>query len=505
MLRMDECNKIYKDFHIHGLTKNQIANKFNRAWATIDKIVGLSPEQIANRSSKRNRKPIVLTDEVTLAINALLDQEEELKVPRKQRYRPGFLFHYLVDRGIYQGSLRTLRRHMANIRAERKQKKQKVFVQLEFEFGEYLQVDHGPTTLNLDGQKMAGHLFVATVPGASLRYCQFYPTKAQEAWGDFHDRVFKFFQGIFPRVIYDNDSVLKVPKSGEPTQFCLELQHYYGFEAIFCNKASGWEKGSVENAVGFCRRNYLAGLPQFNNLTEVNRYLAERCHGQISSGHHYENKRPLKELKNSLLAKLWPCKNEKSWSVIREARVNSQQLVRYRGHRYSVPEKFVGSLLQLSVSAFEVVIVNKSEVLARHQRKFHSGEDSIELDHYLDQLARKPRAFDYAKVVKQTNFDGPLANIRDRLNFKLDQSLATKDFIKILQLKRECNEQEYEVALELALETGAITYGGVRSILRQLQAEINQTIEEIDCDHIKIDHHFNLNKYSELERRNCYD
>ena len=45
------------------------------------------------------------------------------------------------------------------------------------------------------------------------------------------------------------------------------------FEAIFCNKAAGWEKGSVENGVGYCRRNYLPGLPSFETINSLNNYL----------------------------------------------------------------------------------------------------------------------------------------------------------------------------------------------------------------------------------------
>ena len=40
-------------------------------------------------------------------------------------------------------------------------------------------------------------------------------------------------------------------------RFCAQ----YGFEARFCNPYSGNEKGSVENAVGFVRRNPVVPVP----------------------------------------------------------------------------------------------------------------------------------------------------------------------------------------------------------------------------------------------------
>ena len=32
--------------------------------------------------------------------------------------------------------------------------------------------------------------------------------KSREAWGEFHERTFRMFGGIFSKVIYDNDTVL---------------------------------------------------------------------------------------------------------------------------------------------------------------------------------------------------------------------------------------------------------------------------------------------------------
>jgi hypothetical protein len=37
----------------------------------------------------------------------------------------------------------------------------------------------------------------------------------------------------------------------------LRFKCHYGFKSVYCNPASGNEKGSVENAVGYVRRNLL--------------------------------------------------------------------------------------------------------------------------------------------------------------------------------------------------------------------------------------------------------
>jgi transposase len=152
---------------------------------------------------------------------------------------------------------------------------------LNFEAGKYLQIDHGEVEIQLHSIRVKGYLFVASVPGLAIRYCQVYLTKSQEAWGAFHERCFWHFGGVFQFCVYDNDGAICNSKLGTANQFLSDMESYYNFEAIFCNKASGWEKGSVENGVGYCRRNFLPGLPDFESLMNLNHYLEECSQRQV--------------------------------------------------------------------------------------------------------------------------------------------------------------------------------------------------------------------------------
>ena len=68
------------------------------------------------------------------------------------------------------------------------------------------------------------YLFVASVPGTTLRYCQLFACKSREAWGEFHERTFRMFGGIFSKVIYDNDTVLITDVEEKmPTEFSVYL------------------------------------------------------------------------------------------------------------------------------------------------------------------------------------------------------------------------------------------------------------------------------------------
>jgi hypothetical protein len=60
------------------------------------------------------------------------------------------------------------------------------------------------------------------------------------------------------------------------TCFCTFRASIAGI-ALFANVHAGWEKGSVENLVGYARRNYLVPLPEGADLEAVNASLRENC------------------------------------------------------------------------------------------------------------------------------------------------------------------------------------------------------------------------------------
>ena len=68
MIRMDEFNKIRKDYFVDHLSINEIAKKYNRSWATVHKIVNTSRDEFSDSEKKYTRIPKVATQEVMDAI-----------------------------------------------------------------------------------------------------------------------------------------------------------------------------------------------------------------------------------------------------------------------------------------------------------------------------------------------------------------------------------------------------------------------------------------------------
>ena len=55
------------------------------------------------------------------------------------------------------------------------------------------------------------------------------------------------------------------------------------------NPESGWEKGNVENKVGYIRRNFLVPSPRFTDLADFNKGLLEEADRDMEREHyHYD-------------------------------------------------------------------------------------------------------------------------------------------------------------------------------------------------------------------------
>lgn len=444
----------------------------NDFWRYIS-YVNMNQEDFEGRGKRPSRKAKVITPEIIAAIEAYLDEEVEKKVKRKQRYTARKIYNNLRERGIYQGSERSVHDVVKKLREQRGQPKLRSFLPLSFPLGSVLEIDHGEVDLEINGRRLTAYLFVASVPGFVIRYCQIFPIKSQEAWGEFHERAFQFFGGTFTRVVYDNDSVLVKKVLGSErhqTTFSLSLEEHFHFESHFCNLAAGNEKGAVENAVGYCRRNFLPALPSYSSWDEANQHLTKCCHQDIDQGNHYKTQQSLKSLFEELKQKVEALRPEKFWCKWSNNRVDSCQLITIDHHEYSVPEKYIGGFVRVGLGIFQIKIFKDDELIAIHERQY-GDDDSLILDHYLDQLQYKSSSFWDCKAVTQHQFDPRFLEIWDRLSDKYSKKEANRKFVQILLLQRRYSHDNLLKAVELSLKYGALEPSAVENIVHQFETD----------------------------------
>ncbi len=514
MLSMNIINKIRKNSRSKKLTINKIAGEYNISWSTAKKYTEIPTEKL-EKTSKRKKIPSVATPEVIAEIDKYLHDEINRNVPRKQRYTARYIFHSMTKNQIYHGSERQFREIIKYRREEFNcnVKSKKSYLELDFKLGEYIQIDHGETLVSIDGFKITAFLFVATIPGTSIRYCQLTPIKSSEAWGYFFEKMEIFFGAIPVKSIVDNDSVLKNGKTKSITNFASNIEVYYDTEFVFCNPASGNEKGAVEGSVGYCRRNYLPGIYSFATFEECNNYLNDKCNQDLLTRNYYKDGRSLtiifEDFKKIINEKQLQVKNNLTKPIgikTEELVVDKFQCISFNGYRYSVPEKYIGAKLKVIIELYKISIYDsnyiESNLIYQHCRLHYGNVDGLKLEHFIDQLVRKTNAIDFAKAVQQSNIGRKILEIKKRLENQFEANESKLEVIKILKLIKKYPEDVLIKSFDLALELSIITTSAIDSIIcHTLSSNIPILIPTDnlikDCQ-INIDNYYDLNLYNDL-------
>ena len=274
------------------------------------------------------------------------------------------------------------------------------------------------------------------------------------------------------RISYDNSKIAVAKITGgrgrEATREFLRLESHYLFEHHFCRVRRPNEKGHVENLLGFARRNYLVPVPQVDSLESLNAELVQCLKKDLKR--HLRGKSATKE---ELLAEERNVFRPIGGHGFESRRVetghaNSLSLVRFDGNDYSVPTAFAHHQVTVVGGIEQVRLAVGSQLVARHPR--HWGKEHIEFDpiHYLALLERKPGAFDYARPLEGWGLPGCFAVLRRRQQAQLE-TLATREFIKVLRLLEHASLPQLTATVRYALQIGATSADALRLILQHRQ------------------------------------
>ena len=307
---------------------------------------------------------------------------------------------------------------------------------MRFAPGEAVQIDWGEATIYINGEKTVINLFCARLCHSCAPYVIAYKRQNLESFLDAIIRTFQYYGGVPRRVIFDNAKV--AVKSGFGAHAAAQddykqLAAHYGFEPIFCNPASGNEKGLVENLVGYIRRNVCVPLPRVKNLEELNGKLLEKC------VHYLEHKiesRPtpvsimLEEDRQCLqaLPHYTPDVSKRAYPT-----VSRYSTVLFETNSYSVPCRYTGKNTTLKAYPNHIEVWIAGSLVARHERLFGRKGESLDLQHYLPILAQKGRAIRYARPVQN-------AVPSEFLNWLEGQHLTAKETVELLG---QCSEVGY--------------------------------------------------------------
>jgi transposase len=399
-------------------------------------------------------RPCPVMDPYREIVIAWLKADQQ--APPKQRHTAKRIYDRLVEEYGFIGGESTVRRFVRQLRVELGDVPE-AYIPLTADWGEQAQVDWGQAWVCIAGQETLIHLFCLRMKASTVPFAYAFPTEKLEGFLAGHRMAFEWLGGMPAQCVYDNPktAVVKIlagPYREEHIIFS-SLRAHYLFDSEFCNPAQGHEKGSVENLVGYVRRNALVPVRDFSDWDELNEHLL-RWSTRERNRHHDRWEKEQAALR-PLPEKPFPC------TITRLAVVSKTSLVTFDRNRYSVPCQLVGQTVQIAATWDCVRVAVKGKVVAEHRRRYGRGETIVELLHYLPVLARKPRASNHALAVRRLGRVWTMA----REHLLRASADGYRELTRILMLHQEFQAADVARALEQALAIGSPTASMVRQLI----------------------------------------
>ena len=149
----------------------------------------------------------------------------------------------------------------------------------------------------------------------------------------------------------------------------LDFANHYGFSISACNVGKGNEKGRAENAVGYVKKNLLAGLaiPDFAAIGPAAKHWLEtianvRIHGET-------RKKPVELFEQERSSLLRLPVNDFDIATVSQQRASSQFRITLDTNRYSVPAEYAGRRLTVKTYPDRLCIYCEDKLIARHHPK----------------------------------------------------------------------------------------------------------------------------------------
>jgi transposase len=446
-----------KQYQQEGLTASQIGHKLSLDRRTVNYWLGES----RYRQRKKQQRPSKL-DPYKENIKRLLE---------KHPYSAAQLYQRLCDEG-FNGSYTLVKDYVRLVRPKR----QPAFLSLHFAPGDYAQVDWGiHKTIGVGENKRRLNFFVMVLCYSRMMYVQFSLSQSMEHFLDCHLNAFRYFGHVPRHVMIDNlkTGVLKRSRLGGEITLnpkYADFANHYGFAIKPCGVAKGNEKGRVENAVGYVKKNFLSGLniTQFDALNPaISRWQDEIANVRI---HKTTRKRPVDLFDEDKTAMLPINPNNYDIARIETLRANKLFRITLDTNRYSVPAEYAGWPLIVKIYPERLCIYHQEKLIARHDRRYTRHQDYEHPDHPKELLAQRRRAQEQ-KNLQQLMAISPKAGdyYRQLQNRRLN---APHHVRKIVALAEIYNQQDIARALEDALHFEAFSSEYVINLLEQQQNKL---------------------------------
>lgn len=317
-----------------------------------------------------------------------------IRMLEKHPYTAAQIYQKIRQDG-FDGGLTIVEDYVRKVRPP----KTKAYLKLAFAPGECAQVDwgsYGSVKVGSTSRRLS--FFVMVLCHSRMMYVEFTVLQTMEHWLGCHQNAFDYFGSVPQKIMVDNlkSAVLKRIIGQAPVfnPRYVDFARHYGFAVVPCNVGKGNEKGIVENAVGYVKKNLLNGLviPDFKVMAPVSKHWLEtvanvRTHGETGQKptDMFQKEKPL----------LQPLPHEPyDIGVVRQVRASRQFRITLDANHYSVPAQLAGVRLTVKSYPDRICIYHENELVARHVRSYDHRCDFEHPDHVKALLQQRKKARD---------------------------------------------------------------------------------------------------------------
>ena len=290
MLVVETVAKIRRAHLSEGKGIKTIARELGLSRNTVRKVLRSGQTSFVYEREEQPRPRLgsfVQRLEAMLEANATASKRDRLTLTR---------IYDLLRREGYGGSYDAVRRYAGQWVQEKRgfALAGEAFVPLSFAPGDAYQFDWSHEQVELGGAPQKVKVAHLRLCHSRRFYIRAYPRETQEMVFDAHARAFEMLGGVTRRGIYDNmKTAVDAVFTGKERRFNSRFQEmcsHYVIDPVACTPASGWEKGQVENQVGYARDNIFKPRLRFATLEELNGWLEAECERRAHLDRHPEHR-----------------------------------------------------------------------------------------------------------------------------------------------------------------------------------------------------------------------
>ncbi len=441
------------EMHKQGVSKRQIAKTLKLARGSVAKVIRLSSSEVP--VSQRPEKAAQYHEEI-LRLHAsckgnLVRVHEELEAIGAQV--------------SYQALTAYCRRHDIG------QKPKEAVGEYHFGPGVEIQHDTSPHKIEIGGKQRVVQTASAVLCYSRTIFFQCYPQFTRFECKVFLTDALRYFNGACGRVMIDNTHVVVLRGTGSsmvPVPEMAAFGERYGFEFAAHEKNDPNRKGRVEQPFSYIEGNFIPGRT-FNDWGDLNSQGVGWC-DKVNETH----KRSIGAAPRELYAIEVPyLKPLPIWVpdvyLLHHRTVDTRGYVCIDNNRYSAPEKWIGSEVEVRETKDQIIIDNGPRQRVEHERLIGCKGKRVTLEEHRRQRGKRrkePSAEEKALAEMVPEISEYVSALKKR------KARATSALQQLLRIAREYPREPFLAAVREAAYYGLYELDRVeRMILRRIADE----------------------------------